>query len=385
MRILRHRVSGNLSPPVKALGVLVFILCMLITSQASSGVTDTVPDVAPGILSPRDPRFDGPVSRAILLAFTDQHEQSIQIFNRLLQTHPKHPAPNFFKAATYQSWMSAFRTNRFEKELEQNIQEAIEKGKRMLRQKEDPWVYFYVGAAYGYRALHGFRKHDWIGAYLDAGKGFDNFKITLKKEPRIYDAYLGLGSYYYWRTAKSEALRLIAFWIPDKRTLGLEQLEFAFEHSRYATYEAGYNLVVAYYDSGRYQKAIETLDRTISRKKTPGLSDLYYRGRLLIKLERWPEAGLTFQRLLNSLQTRNIPSVGYRVECQYWIAVALVAQNKKAEALELVDNTLKLGEQRNRRHELEGPFESFREINLKLFGIRYRLTQEEGELRDDPP
>lgn len=385
MRLFLLKVSGNLPPRVRGLGGLVFILCMLITSPVFCGVTDMVPDAAPGALSPRDPQFDGPVSRGILLAFTDQHEQSLQIFNRLLQAHPKHPAPNFFKAAAYQSWMSALRINRFEKELEQNIQEAIEKGKRILRQKNDPWVCFYVGAAYGYRALHGFQKHDWIGAYLDAGRGVDNFKISLEKEPHLYDAYLGLGSYHYWRTAKSEALRLIAFWIPDKRKLGLEQLEFAFEHSRYATHEAGYNLVVAYYDSGRYQKAIETLDRTISRKKTPGLSDLYYRGRLLIKLERWRDAESVFQKLLKSLQTRDIPSVGYRVECQYWIAVALVAQNKKAEALELVGSTLKLGEQRNQKRELEGPFESFREINLKLFGIRHRLTQDETELRDDPP
>ncbi|MBW1774874.1 MAG: tetratricopeptide repeat protein [Deltaproteobacteria bacterium] len=374
MRILLLKVSGNLPPPVRGLGGLVFILCMLITSPVFCGVTDMVPDAAPGALSPRDPQFDAPVSRGILLAFTDQHEQSLRIFNRLLQAHPKHPAPNFFK-----------RTNRFEKELEQNIQEAIEKGKRILRQKEDPWVCFYVGAAYGYRALQGFRRHDWIGAYLDAGRGVDNFKIALEKEPHLYDAYLGLGSYHYWRTAKSEALRLIAFWIPDKRELGLQQLEFAFEHGRYATHEAGYNLVVAYYDSGRYQKAIETLDRTISRKKTPGLTDLYYRGRLLIKLERWRDAESVFQELLKSLQTRDIPSVGYRVECRYWIAVALVAQNKKAEALELVRSTLKLGEQRNRKRELEGPFESFREINLKLFGIRHRLTQDETELRDDPP
>ena len=94
---------------------------------------------------------------------------------------------------------------------------------------------------------------------------------------------------------------------------------------------------------------------------------------------------MTFQRLLKSLQTLDILSVGYQVECQYWIAVALMAQGKKAEALELVGKALKLGKQRNRKRELEGPFESFREIDLKLFGIRYRLTQEEGKLRDDPP
>ncbi|MBW1944757.1 MAG: hypothetical protein JRJ51_18265, partial [Deltaproteobacteria bacterium] len=87
MRILLLKVSGNLPPPVRGLGGLVFILCMLITSPVFCGVADMVPDAAPGVLSPRDPQFDAPVSRGILLAFTDQHEQSLRIFNRLLQAH----------------------------------------------------------------------------------------------------------------------------------------------------------------------------------------------------------------------------------------------------------------------------------------------------------
>ncbi len=378
-------MSEDLRPPVCRLWAAVLFLCIVITSPVFGGVADTVPDAGPQAISALDPQFDGPISRGILLAFTGQHEQSIRIFDRLIDAHPKHPAPYFFKAAAYQSWMSSVRTNRFENELEQNIQEAIEKGKKILRQGNDPWVFFYVGAAYGYRALYGFRKHDWIGAYLDAGRGVENFKTALEKEPRLYDAYLGLGSYHYWRTAKSEALRVIAFWIPDKRKLGLEQLEFAFTHGRYATHEAGYNLMVAYYDSGNYEKALETLHRTINKKKIPGLSDLYYKGCIMVRLERWNEAEQVFRMLLKSLQTRDFISVGYQVECKYWIATALAAQNKNSESLELVEGALKQGEQRNGKHELDGPFESFREINLKLFGLRYRLTQEKEKAMIEPP
>jgi hypothetical protein len=37
----------------------------------------------------------------------------------------------------------------------------------------------------------------WINAYLDALNGVDNLKAALGKEPRLYDAYLGLGTYYH--------------------------------------------------------------------------------------------------------------------------------------------------------------------------------------------
>lgn len=361
------------------------VVCFLTDAPGVCGVIDVVPVVPPGVVSLRDQVFDNAITRGVLLVFTDRHAEGIEIFDSLLKTCPENPAPYFFKAAAYQSWMSSLRTNRFEQELAQNIDEAIRKGNFMLRHKRDPWVSFYVGATYGYRALYGFRKHDWISAYLDAGKGVENFQQALEREPLLYDAYLGLGSYHYWRSAKSETLRLIAFWIPDKRELGLKQLRFAFEHGRYAVHEAGYNLVAAYYDAGQNREAMETLNRTIQGKNAVGLSDLYYKGRLLIRFEKWQEVERTFRDLLMCLQTQDIVSVGYQVECLYWIAVALVAQDRKTEAREVTERALKLGEDRDGYQELEGPFESFREISLKLFGLRYRLQKEKKVPMVTPP
>ena len=361
------------------------IVWLLIGSPAFCSIIDIVPAVPPGAVSLCNPQFDGPISRGIDLTFTDQYEESVQIFDSLLKAYPQHPAPYFFKAAAYQGWMSTFRTNRFQNELEHNIEEAIRKGESMLRQGQDPWIFFYVGAAYGFRALYRFRKQDWISAYLDAEKGVDHFREALEREPLLYDTYLGLGTYHYWRSAKSETLRLLAFWIPDKRELGLQQLRFAFEHGRYAVHEAGYSLVAAYYDAGRNEKAMESLSQTIQGKKKLGLADLYYKGRLLIRFKEWRAVEDTFRELLKAIQSQDIVSVGYEVECQYWIAVALAAQNRKAEARDVVEQALLLGEKRDGFKELEGPFESFREINLKLFGLRYRLTEKKEKPTVTPP
>ena len=361
------------------------LVWLLIGSPAFCSIIDIVPVVPPGAVSLCDPRFDEPISRGIYLTFIDQHEKSVQLFDCLHNAYPHHPAPYFFKAAAYQDWMSTFRTIRYEEKLVHNIDEAIRRGESMLRQGQDPWISFYVGAAYGYRALFRFRKHDWISAYLDAEKGVEHFKEALEREPLLYDAYLGLGSYHYWRSAKSETIRLIAFWIPDKRELGLEQLRFAFKHGRYAVHEAGYDLVAAYYDAGQNEKAMEILSQIIQEKEKPGLPDLYYKGRLLIRFKKWQAVEHTFRELLKAIQSQDIVSVGYQVECQYWIAVALAAQNKKAEARNMVEQALLLGEKRNGYKELEGPFESFREINLKLFGLRYRLSEKEEEPITTPP
>jgi tetratricopeptide (TPR) repeat protein len=345
-------------------------------SPAFSDPSESVPDVPPGTVGSKDPIFFDAVSPGINLVLHDRFKEGLLLFEEVQQTHPDHPAPYFFKAATYQSWMSSSRLNKFPKEFEKNVQLAIEKGRKLLRQDKDPWSLFYLGAAYGYQAFNQFRKHNWIDAYFDAKKGVDNFKGALEKDPKLYDVYLGLGSYHYWRTAKSSFLRIIAFWIPDKRELGLRQIEFAFHHGAYAPDQAGYNLVVAYFDYGRYEKAMQILNQIIEKKKTVGVSDLYYKGRLLIEFERWSEAESVFRELLKDLEIDESASAGYKAECLYWIAALLTKQKKRTEALEFAEMALAQSEKRNADSELEGPFEDFWEIETRLGRLHQYLTGE---------
>jgi tetratricopeptide (TPR) repeat protein len=104
-------------------------------------------------------------------------------------------------------------------------------------------------------SVYYFRKHDWISAYRDSGRGISHLQKALELEPKLYDVYLATGTYYYWRTAKSKFLRIIAFWKTDKRELGLRELRFAIDHGRYAPNESAYALITAYFDYGKYQEA----------------------------------------------------------------------------------------------------------------------------------
>ena len=361
--------SSNRTSGVKRITPFAIVVALafnvLFSTPAISDIIGGIPEVATNVITPPDPIFDEPESRGIHLVFNGHFRESMEIFNGLLSKYPDHPAPNFLKAA-YQVWMNNYRLNLFQTELGKNIQAAIQKGEEMLKKRSDSWVNFYVGAAYGYQAFNRFRKHEWIGAYFDSKKGLNHLEEAYILNPKLYDVYLAFGSYNYWRTAKSDFIRIVAFWIPDERELGLRQLQFSIDHGRYCPNEASYGLVNALFDYGEYEKAYDVLNRTMARKTELGYSDFYLKGRLLIKLKKWKEAESVLLDLLRKLESSEYPCIGYQVECKYWIAVVLKAQNKISEARTISEQALRQSEKRNPDIELDGVFEDFDEIHEQL-------------------
>jgi tetratricopeptide (TPR) repeat protein len=321
-----------------------------------------LPQPEPGELAPADPTFDAPLSRGIALVYSDRFEESLALFDSLQKAHPGHPGPYFYKAATYQTWMSSYRFNGFQKELEGNVEEAITKGTKLLRTTNDPWLLFYMGAAYGYRAFYKFRNYHWLDAYQDSRKSLNYIQTGLQRQPKLYDAYLGLGSYDYWSTAKSIVLKLLTFLIGDKRDFGLEEIKLAMQHGRYSRDEARLVLVTALFDYGKYEQALAALDQKESPARPASMTELYLHGRLMFEFGRWPEVESIFRELLQRLENHRYQSIGYQAECKYRVAKALQQQGHHKEALALADEALALSEKRNAKTELESDLGSFSEM-----------------------
>lgn len=337
---------------------------------------DELPNVPPNAKAPIDTLFHEPLSSGIKLVYQDRFQEATALFDSLQEAYPDHPAPYFYRAATYQSWMSSYRFSRFQNELEENVKLAIDTGNDLLKErKDDPWLNFYIGAAYGYRAFFRVRSWNFIGAYIDGKKGIGNFKKALEKEPALYDAYLGLGAYHYWRTARSGFIRVIAFWMSDKRDFGLEQIEFAAQHGRYAPEEAGLALVTALYDYEKYEWALEVLEKFMALYQEQLISSLYLYGRIVFHFQRWPEVQETFEEILGRLENYPYPSIGYQVECKYWIAEALRGQDQPEEALSLAESALAQSEQRNKDTELEGQFNNFKDTKNRLKELKKALEK----------
>ena len=334
-----------------------------------------IPRPEAGALAPIDPLFHQPLSRGITLVYADRFAESLALFDSLSQAHPRHPGPPFYKAAVYQTWMISYRFNGFAHELEASVQEAIEKAEILLAESDDPWLMFYSAGAYGYRAFYKFRRYNWLGAYRDSRKSLKHLKAGLSLEPNLYDAYLALGAYHYWSTAKSKVLRLLTFWMKDRRDQGLAELELAMAHSRYARQEARLVLVTALFDYGQYQRGLDVLELGAAPLEQQINSELYLRGRLLEKLDRHLEAQPVFQRLLVRLEAKEYAGLGYQIECKYRLARIKVKQNQLVAARALAAEALAMCDRRDGDKELESDLIGFDQIKAELEELHRELSE----------
>lgn len=350
------------------------MLCLFITNVAISIEIDELPHPPVDAKPSFDPLLDKEALQGIEYTFKDEYDKALSLFDTLIQKYPDHPGPYFFKAATYQNWMGSYRINHFEDKLEYCVSMVIEKGEEALKRNDDPWIYFYLGSAYGFRGYNRMTKHNWIGAYLDGRKGISNFKKALELDSTLYDVFLGLGSYHYWRTAKSKFIRIVAFWIPDKRELGLRQIEFSIKYGRYCPDQASYVLVSSLVDNKEYDRAYAVLEKALSKREEPNISDLYYKGYLMAKLENWPEAESLFTRLFQHLENYEYKSYGFLAECKYWIAKSLEKQNHQELALQVASEAIAFDQKRNQYNEVEGPLDSYKNIKEQLLVLIKNLN-----------
>lgn len=338
---------------------------------AVAGHADELPRPAVGELTPVDATFHDAATRIIHLSDVARYEEALALCDSLRSAHPDHPAPFLSTAAIYVSWMQSHRLNPFEEEVEENAQKAIDTGTRRLESGDDPWVSFYVGSAYGYRALARLRRHNWIGAFLDGRRSMGHLRSALEQEPRLYDAYFALGGYHYWRTARSDFLRTVAFWMRDRRALGLRQMQLAVDHGRYIRTGALHGLALAYYDAGDFDKALALNDVLMETIEPPTNGTLYMRGRLAAQQGDWSEVEANFRRLLGRLTEE---SVGYQVECKYWIAQSLNKRGQTRAARHLAGEAIEQARHRQASAELESALDDFDTVHSWLRQLDESLT-----------
>tara|TARA_Y100001960_G_C14444063_1_gene714003 strand:+ start:216 stop:632 length:417 start_codon:yes stop_codon:yes gene_type:complete len=121
-----------------------------------------------------------------------------------------------------------------------------------------------------------FRRHNWIGAFLDDRRSIDHLKKALKGDPTLY---FGLGGYHYWRTARAGFIRAVAFWMPDRRELGLRQMELAALHSRCTRNGALHGIALSLYDAGEFERAVVFNTQVVGPIEPATNGSLYMRGR----------------------------------------------------------------------------------------------------------
>jgi tetratricopeptide (TPR) repeat protein len=353
---------------------LLFILLPAMVSAAD--VLNRVP--APGMAATAvdDPLIDSAFRQSVDLVFRERFEAAMVIIDDLGKQRPHHPAADFMKAAAYQSLMNTYRTNRFTAVMNTHLDAAVEKGNALLAAGEDAWARVFIGAAHGFGALNRFRRGEWMSAYASILNAVDNLQQALEIDPHVYDAYMGIGAYNYWRTARSGFVRSVAFWMADRREIGLAQMGFVVNNGVYSVHETGYNLIAALIDHGRPGQALERVAENIRIKGSAGLIDLYYRGRALEVQNRWLPAAETFGALSVRLAEAPLATAGYRAECRYREALGLYRANRHTEAFAASEAAVDFVRQRDPEREIDSSFEPFSKTLDEILAL-HRLLEKQ--------
>lgn len=319
------------------------------------------------------------IEQGIHQVHVEEYENAIETFEQLTKLHPQLSIGYFGSAAVYQTIMRNYRINTFESQFDSLINLAIQRGEKSTKKsRDDALAYFFLGGAYGFRGLHKVRKRDWLSAFQDGLKGLSDLKRAVAIDPKLYDAYYGLGTFHYWRSARAKIFNILQF-VNEGRQRGIDEIWTAIDKGRYSSIEGKYALVAIYYDNKKYQTAL-SLNQELYELFPRNPACLYMRSRIYERQEKWEEAENTYQQLLKRLLSSEYRSVGYEIECHCGIAYCQYQLGEFEQAITHIDEVLELKNERDPSKEIEGPLENLDEIVSKTERLYEVIKEKDPEI-----
>jgi hypothetical protein len=134
-------------------------------------------------------------------------------------------------------------------------------------QRAEAW--FYLGGAYGARAQWKVLRRERLGAARDGKHIKDALERALALDPRLQEAYFGIGLYHYYADvapAAAKMLRWLLLLPGGDKTEGMQEMMRAREHAELLGDEADYQLHIIYlWYEKQPQRALALLARLRDR------------------------------------------------------------------------------------------------------------------------
>ncbi len=277
--------------------------------------------------------------RFLSLLYNGEFEASRQTANTLIRRHANNPAGYFFYALSVEVEMVVFKNTEREDEFYRHCEKAIEKAEDMLgNEKHGPWPNFFIGGANGLMGMYEMEMERWITAFRHAWKGIRYLEKVKKKYPSLKDVYFGIGSYEYWRSAKTDQL----WWAPsdkDNRKQGIQKLYIAKNQGVYTRESSAHQLVIIFNRESRHVPAMKVVDAFLGKyPHSPVFA--WGKARALLGVERYEEARQYLQRLVDTIQ-KEYPNDTYNLSIAWYELGRLYFQSGEyKKAIRMYDKCL---------------------------------------------
>lgn len=271
--------------------------------------------------------------------------EAIETFKQIVQLKPHNPVGYFYIGAAYRTIMYDYRSLAYQREFEEYVQKAIDIGKNLTESgKATSEDYFYYAGAVGYLGVFKSDIGSWWSAFRLGLRAKGIMEEALEMDSTNYDAYLGLGTYHYWRSVKTK----IFWWLPfirDDRAKGIAEIKLAIENGKYSGREGKYSLLRVYNEEQAYDTLLRYFESSGLKDYNPDDPySLWWVGLAYTGKGEWSRATDNYRHLLGVLRNSSYSDGAGEVECRYYLAQCYFETNDYDSCLAEIARVLSLKE-----------------------------------------
>jgi tetratricopeptide (TPR) repeat protein len=176
------------------------------------------------------------------LLYNEQFNDAETLFRKLIVESPDKPVGYFYLAmVTWSRLASGFWSPETVKEYKERLDRAIDVARsRIENNSSDPYDFFYLGGALGFKGRFELMKENWLSSFFLARNSIDAFRTCLKMDPNNKDVLLGFGTFDYYTAHLSGLLKFLTYLLVHKGSEeeGLRKLHLAAKEATYSATEA---------------------------------------------------------------------------------------------------------------------------------------------------
>ena len=237
----------------------------------------------------------------------------------LVKQHPEHPWGYFYKGAIIQARMIDRNHVTDDVHFWRWMQQTITVAQQLEQRGEaTPIDYFYKGSAFYYMAFHYMKLGNWWQAYRYTRKGVHILETVVKMDSSLWEAYLGIGAYKFWKSKKAGILRFL-FLVKNEKEMGLQLVHRAVQKARLIPELAKDQLVYMLLEENQPLKAWQ-LAKDNLRAFPESRFFLWTYAKASFAAARWAAADSAYRQIWKQIhasphQKRNFPHVLARLTC----------------------------------------------------------------------
>lgn len=245
----------------------------------------------------------------------------------------------FFKAAVLQTRMLDYDDRVGEEDFFAASQQARQLFKRQLRANpRSATSHFFIGATHAYEAFYFAKRSHLIDGFRSGWLCLQELYTALHFDPKLYDAYLGIGTFKYYQAKLGKAFS----WLPlveDNREAAIQMIRQAIYSGKYSRQAAINGLSWILLEENRPAETLALVDSALAEFPRSRFF-LWGAASANTKLERWTEAQRLYELILETFAEEEHPSPYNELVCALRLAEIHFNQAEYAECRRLVEEIL---------------------------------------------